>query len=375
MGSSCCPCCPEDSTTKAIDRQMRRGGAEDEELIKLLFLGAGGSGKSTLFKQLKLLHGNGLKEDERVGYRGNIYRNIVDGMKMLIEGNAMFMDDDEHKQAGSSYKFSGAERQSVKVKPPLTLCEKTLATYIEDLDDTVVISPKIAEKLKKAWNDPGISETWKRRSTLQVQESLKYFIENIDRIATSRYIPSVDDVMHVRVKTTGIVEESLTMQERNFKIVDVGGQRSERRKWLNCFSGVTGLIFVASLTAYNQYLYEDEKVNRLDESLMLFKKLLNEDDTFEKTCVVLFLNKDDLFVEMVKDTPITKALPNYDGGQSDVDQYRYIENLYKEEAKDRKVYCHRTCATNTDKMKVIFKSVNHAVINRALIKAGLLPEQ
>jgi len=358
--------------TREIDRRMRHGLAEDEDIIKLLFLGAGGSGKSTLFKQLKLLHGNGLQVDERMGYRSNIYSNVVAGMKTLLEGNTIFVEEAEPRQ-GSTYKFSGAESKSVEVKPPLTLCDENLATYINQLDDASAISPEIAENLKKAWNEPGMQQTWNRRYMLQVQDSLKYFIENIDRIATSGYIPSVDDVMHVRIKTTGIVEESLTMEDRPFKLVDVGGQRSERRKWLNCFSEVTGLIFVASLTAYNQFLYEDEKVNRLKESLMLFKKLLNEDDTFETSCVVLFLNKDDLFVEMVKHTPITKCFPNYKGNLNDDAQYEFISNLYKQQAKDRRIYTHRTCATNTDKMKVIFKSVNHAVINGALIKAGLLP--
>jgi len=373
MGSCCL--CPGDSTTRAIDRQMRHGCAVDEEIIKLLFLGAGGSGKSTLFKQLKLLHGNGLKEGERMGYRSNIYRNIVEGMKTLLEGNALFVEEDEPRQ-GSTYKFAGAERKSVEVKPPLTLCDETLVTYINQLDDAVAISPEIAENLKKAWQEPGMQETWNRRFTLQLQDSLKYFIENIDRIATVEYIPSVEDVMHVRIKTTGIVEESLTMEDRPFQIVDVGGQRSERRKWLNCFSGVTGMIFVASLTAYNQWLYEDEKVNRLKESLMLFKKLLNaEDDTFEKTCVVLFLNKDDLFVEMVKHTPITKCFPDYKGKLNDDEQYDFICNLYKQQANGRRIYSHRTCATSTDKMQAIFKSVNHAVINQALIKSGLLPAE
>jgi len=372
MGN-CCPGCLGDSATRQINRVMRAGLETDEDLIKLLFLGAGGSGKSTLFKQLKLLHGNGLKENERMGYKSNIYHNIVDGMKTLLDGNNMFMEEDEH--SGSTYKFAGAERKSVEIKPTLTPCQQKLATYIEGLDDASTISPDIAENLKEAWKDAGMMETWTRRSKLQLQDSLKYFIENIDRIATTGYIPSVRDVMHVRIKTTGIVEVSLTMEERNFKIVDVGGQRSERRKWLNCFAEVTGLIFVASLTAYNQYLYEDENVNRLTESLMLFKQLLNGSDTFKNACVVLFLNKDDLFVEMIKNTPINSCFPDYKGSQSDDAQYDYISNLYKKEAKSRTIYTHRTCATNTDKMKVIFKSVNHSVINGALIKAGLLPAQ
>ena len=49
----------------------------------------------------------------------------------------------------------------------------------------------------------------------------------------------------------------------NFRLVDVGGQRSERRKWIHCFEDVSSIIFIASLAEYNMCLVEDAKVNRL----------------------------------------------------------------------------------------------------------------
>jgi len=365
-------CLLGDATTRQINRKMRNGLQEDEELIKLLFLGAGGSGKSTLFKQLKMLHGNALKEaEERAHYRSNIYRNLVDGMKTLLEGNAMLLEDTDQK-VGTTIKFTTEEPETVESKSEMLACEESLALYIESLDEAAPMTKEVAEYFKSAWEDPGMQETWRRRSVLQLQDSLKYFIENIDRIATNGYVPSVDDVMHVRIKTTGIVEESLTMEGRAFEIVDVGGQRSERRKWMNCFSDVTGLVFVASLTAYNQFLYEDETVNRLKESLTLFHKLLNESDTFDDACVILFLNKADLFGEMIKTTPITKCLKSYTGPLTEDDQCDFIQSLYEERAGAHKIFTHVTCATNSDQIEIIFKAVNHTLINRALIDAGLL---
>jgi len=366
MGNCCL-----DSTTRQINRQMHQGKSDDDEVIKLLFLGAGGSGKSTLFKQLRLLHGDGLKtEEERLGYKRNIFGNLVDGMKKLLEGNLMLMDE-----TGTTYKFDGDEKETVEVYTNMVPCDENLADYIDALDEGATVNKELADYFRKAWADPGMQETWRRRSVLQLQDSLKYFLENIDRIAEVGYVPSINDVMHVRIKTAGIVEESLRMNDKNFLIVDVGGQRCERRKWMNCFDSVTGLIFVASLTAYNQFLYEDENVNRFRESLMLFKQLLNKDDTFEKAGVVLFLNKSDLFTDMVKETPITKCLPEYDGELTEVDQYNFIKAHYEEAAGTHKIYTHKTCATETDQIKVIFKSVNHNIINRALIDAGLLAPQ
>jgi len=361
-------CWPRDAETARINREMRRGKDQHEELIKLLFLGAGGSGKSTLFKQLRLLHGNGLKDNERLTYKQSIYQNIVEGMKTLLDGNQSLNGDDDDIDGPVLEKPSAIVR-----------CDEKLADYIEQLDEAAPITAECAEKLKKAWKDKGMQQTWENRSLFQLQDSLRYFMKDIDRIAKEGYVPNKDDVMHVRIKTTGIVEENLTMESRPFLIVDVGGQRSERRKWMNCFSGVTGLIFVASLTAYNQVLYEDESVNRLTESLMLFKNIFAE-DTFDEACIVLFLNKADLFQEMIKTKPLKECFDDYKGNETEQEQYSYISNLYEKQAVrtiegkqvQKQVFIHKTCATNTDQMKVIFHAVNQTVIHRMLVKAGLL---
>lgn len=41
-------------------------------------------------------------------------------------------------------------------------------------------------------------------------------------------------------------------------MVDVGGQRSERRKWIHCFENVTSIIFLVALSEYDQILFESE---------------------------------------------------------------------------------------------------------------------
>jgi len=338
-----------DAKTREINAAMRQGANQEQDAIKLLFLGAGGSGKSTLFKQLRLLHGNGLMEKERKKYTKNIYQNIVDGMKLLVQGNMSL--------------FGG-----------LT-CDSEIADYIDCLDDSHKVSKETADYFKKAWADKGIVDTWTNRSKIQVQDSLKYFIANIDRIAEEDYLPSKDDVLHVRVRTTGIVEEKLQINGRSFKIVDVGGQRSERRKWINCFDGVTGLIFVESLISYNQMLYEDETTNRMKESLFLFKTLCSENmPAFRDSCIVLFLNKSDLFSEVIQTEPITSCFSEYTGPQTEDAQYEYIKKKYEMQNTNdnREIFVHKTCATNSDTMKVIFNAVNHTIINRALVQAGLI---
>lgn len=86
----------------------------------------------------------------------------------------------------------------------------------------------------------------------------------------------------------------LTPSPRSIHMVDVGGQRSERKKWIHCFEAVTSIIFCTSLSEYDQVLLEESKTNRMAESLVLFESIINS-RWFARTSIILFLNKIDVF--------------------------------------------------------------------------------
>ena len=71
-------------------------------------------------------------------------------------------------------------------------------------------------------------------------------------------MPTEQDILRTRVKTTGIVEVHFSFKNLNFKLFDVGGQRSERKKWIHCFEDVTAIIFCVAMSEYDQVLHEDE---------------------------------------------------------------------------------------------------------------------
>ncbi|CAF1365999.1 unnamed protein product, partial [Adineta steineri] len=107
------------------------------------------------------------------------------------------------------------------------------------------------------------------------------------------------DILRCRVLTSGIYETIFTVERVRFHMFDVGGQREERRKWIQCFNDVTAIIFVTACDSFNMMLVEDEGENRLRESLELFKNIWNN-RWLRAISVILFLNKQDLLAEKIK---------------------------------------------------------------------------
>jgi hypothetical protein len=169
------------------------------------------------------------------------------------------------------------------------------------------------------------------------------FLDKLDKVLVEDFLPSQDDVLRARVRTTGVGELVftvgdgvicryvlvplllspfslffvivLTLPSFLCRMVDVGGQRSERRKWIHFFEGVTAVIFFASLSEYDQTLQEAKTVNRMHESLTLFKEVCNC-QWFSNTNIILFLNKRDLFEEKIKLKDLKICFPEYEGQYS-----------------------------------------------------------
>jgi len=241
--------------SKEFERQLVSDQRSDQQVNKLLLLGAGESGKSTLFKQMITIYGKGFSLEDRREYIQVVYSNILLSVKTLCD------QTDKLAQRGI---------QGTRVS------QKNLAAkkYIEDLKDETVDS-KAAAHMAAIWADPGIQRTYENRAMYQLNDSTNYFLNKIAEIGASDYIPSEQDVLRSRVRTTGIVESNFVIDGNHFKMMDVGGQRNERKKWLHCFSGVTAILFVVALHEYDQVLFEDEETNRMVEALNLFDEICN----------------------------------------------------------------------------------------------------
>jgi GTPase SAR1 family protein len=223
---------------KELESAMAAQARQEAEKIKLLLLGAGESGKSTIFKQMKVIYGEQYTEAERKQHLPTVYSNIIQAIKVLCEQAVVF------NLVGQ-----------IRAKEQFDL--------VRSLDENDSINVTIGDAIKQLWNDPGIQAVWERRSEFQIIESVKYYFNRIDVIKMPDYLPDKDDILYSRVRTSGIVTERYIIDNTVFEMYDVGGQRNERKKWIHCFEGVTAVIFVAALSEYDQKLFEDASTNRM----------------------------------------------------------------------------------------------------------------
>jgi len=236
---------------KKIDEQLKIAKKLAKSQIKLLVLGAAESGKSTFLKQMQIIHGKGYTEEERSEYKTNILQNLTTSIRLL--SNAMCKLD-------ISYEFN--ENQ--------IFGENFL--NCENLNFDL----KFVEEVKNFWKDHGIQLCYKRRNEFHLFDSASYFLNSVDRISKPDYIPNIQDVLRSRNPTAGICEYVFDIDNFIFGIVDVGGQKSERRKWIHCFDNVNSIIFLASLSEYDQTIPQEEidqeTAYSLNGTLMMSRK-------------------------------------------------------------------------------------------------------
>jgi len=242
-------------------------GDSDTRNVQILLLGSGDSGKTTFLKvrvfynlirilttphqQMRFIYKQSFSSMEEESYRQLIWDNITKGFKTLLDA----MEDME----------LGVAAENIE---NVELIEN--ARYVHGREP---FPESYLEPLKSVWRDPNVQRAWDRRNESALPDkwvspfihaiqtngtlSLSYFFGSLDRLFKTSYTPSDQDIIHAYARTLGIADTVLRPHERKMVMVDVGGQKSERRKWIHCFQDVTSILFLVSLSGYDQCLVED----------------------------------------------------------------------------------------------------------------------
>jgi guanine nucleotide-binding protein subunit alpha-12 len=347
--------------SRKIDRDLKKEERLKRKQVKLLLLGAGESGKSTFLKQMRIIHNVNYDVSAQLEFRKIIYQNVVKGAKVLVDAQRKLgipLADPENKLRGDQ-----------------------LLAYDNFAELNNETFPEIQSVVNKIWSDPGIKATFARRNEFQIIDSVEYFLDHSKRLAVKDYVPTLQDILFCRKTTKGVVEFTMTIDRIPFLFVDVGGQRTQRQKWFQCFDNVTSILFMASASEFDQVILEDRSTNRLVESRNIFDTIVNH-MIFTNISVILFLNKIDLLKKKVETSDISKHFPEfkdvkqvseyakeYQGEPSSLEDVKKFLVYYFLSARKnnlKPMYHHFTIAVDTNNISLVFKDVKDIILKKNL---------
>jgi len=353
MGNACAS--PgSDSERKAnieIDKELMKQSSLAKNETKILLLGTGESGKTTIIKQVRFSFANGFQDkDELLIYRPIIFGNVISSMNTLAK--ALLTEGKLDSLPSESMEFA-----KMMSAPDIAMSSD--------------LNKEVCEAVKHLWGLPLFKERFQNKSDLQLIDSAEYFFNSVDRISDPDWIPTVQDILFSRTRTVGINEIAFKFTGTQMRLVDVGGQRSERRKWIHCFEEVTAIFFITAISEYDQVLREDETTNRMQESMNLFQEISNC-DWFSQTPIILFLNKSDLFKEKLPRVSIKTLFTEFTGPNEYEPAVDYVRNqfLALNTLASRKVFNHVTCATDTENVKFVFRAVQSIFLTNSTTQMG-----
>ncbi|CAB3408600.1 unnamed protein product [Caenorhabditis bovis] len=357
-----------------IEKYLSEDKGIDHGAIKILILGGPSSGKSTIFKQMRIIHSNGFtRPDELESFKSLIFCNIRSIFTQLV---------------------NGANHLSVCIDSIQELIISINETYAQlDADSYQYsaegrMSQKLGEMLKKFWKSQPIQTVFGRRYEIETMDSTKYFLENIERISTADYMPNLEDIVHSRRPTTTINNLVFTYTSLKLNMVDVGGQRSERRKWMHLFDDARVVMFVVDLTGYAKKseesradiarftLFSDwrnhaDKIPDMKVAMKIFQDVVTN-KVLQNAVYLIFFNKVDLFDELLPHVHLKTCFTKFDGENNFEETTQYIQDKFLKSVKTRRsIFPHLTTATNTENIKIVFRACMESVFKANSQATGL----
>jgi len=241
------------------------------------------------------------------------------------------------------------------------------------------------QDVKALWEHPTIRGLVKRRK-LRLEDSSSFFLDDLDRIASLYYVPSDNDILRARVRTMGVSESVFDIQVGPLSVVqwrlyDVGGARGQRQTWVPFFEDANAIIFLAPISAFDQYLEEDQRTNRVDDSLQLFTSIC-ANPLLKSAHLVLFLNKVDVLQKkLAMGVKVRRYITSYGdrpNAVAPVTQYfrahfgRVFYRCEEKEPRGRQLYAHLTSVVDTLATQTIISSVRTAIFQDHLRDSALI---
>ncbi|XP_045189462.2 guanine nucleotide-binding protein G(i) subunit alpha-3-like isoform X1 [Mercenaria mercenaria] len=384
--------------SKSIDNQLQADKDKKQNELSLLLLGGACCGKSTFVKQLRIHYGDGFPEEERLQYKNQVHENIsgaankiIDNMqrlKITFETESMQSQSEEFQRRNPVLDINEMLKNTTPVEDKPTSTKGAnclLAMACNELTKRFAylnikcngLSEIDQKLLLLFWTDTNYQKSFRllqemkgRPGSLTPQEI--YFCDNMERMLKGNYVPTHQDILFIRRPTLGVIEHIFHVDDLIYRVIDVAGQKSQRKKWIHLFESVTVVLFFVALSAFDEVLEEDETLNCLTDSLNTFHDV-SHNHYLDKTDFLLFLNKHDLFTEKLKSVKFKGYVKSYDGENSPDACVKFIRDLFHQHHPCHKqVYTHVSCATDVEMMSDILAKVLDIVAEINVRKSGTL---
>ncbi|KAJ3997476.1 guanine nucleotide binding protein, alpha subunit [Lentinula boryana] len=255
---------------------------------------------------------------------------------------------------------------------------------LQETDDEIAdVIAGCRDDMKAIWEDSTVKEMLSRGKT-RIEDSAGFFLNDVERIAVSNYEPTDDDVIRARLRTLGVQEYKFIFEHgrtagQEWRLYDVGGARSSRAAWWPYFDDVNAIIFLAPISCFDEKLAEDRRVNRLEDSFLLWRSVC-DCKLLSRTQLILFLNKCDLLqAKLQRGVRIRDSVPSFGDRRNDISTAtRYFQQHFKEILRQsspaqRPFFVHLTSVIDTRSTAVTLGAVEESILRDHLRRADLMP--
>ncbi|KAF4563440.1 hypothetical protein EYR40_006830 [Pleurotus pulmonarius] len=428
-----------DAIDEELNRQ-RQAEKKAPKQVKVLLLGQSESGKSTTLKNFQLMHSPKAFRAERALWKAVIQLNIVRSIRLILD--SMTEAQEAHSSpVPSTYSTSSSSRPAsplvekeyprlspdlLKLKmrlSPLLSVEEALTRTLapsgsseleatrliplryssrsntppkepsvyagalwkgalgrlmssdrgndaDDREEVVWDDPKdsglvlhaCAADMTQLWNDPTVRKLLEVQR-LRLEEMAGFFLDSLDRVTAPKYVPSDDDILRARLKTLGV-------SEHRFKL--------KTAAWVPYFDDVEAIIFLAPISCFDQVLQEDPSVNRLEDSILLWKAIVSN-PLLKHTSMILFLNKCDIMkAKLASGIQFSKYVISYADRPNNFETAsnylrKKFSGIHKQcSPKSRSYYCHFTSVIDTSSTLHILQNVQDVLLRSNLEQSSLV---
>lgn len=393
-------------TKKSLEKRKRA--------IKMLLLGQAESGKSTLLKNFQLAFTPIQFQNERGVWKRIVQLNLINSIKIILDAlQSEWAPDNEastplrkehrllHLRLSPLLAYETALNEILSLNPEARdICVRAGSGWKSTLsgdpprpsvdgprsrdllikNDPTQVLEASADDVLSLWADPAVHDVLRSRE-IHLQDSSGFFLDDVSRISMRDYVPTESDIVRARIRTIGVEEhhfvaESGTEKGSEFFIADVGGSRSSRASWIPYFDDVDAILFLAPL-AFNLSLEEDPRVNRLEDSLQLWRAIC-ENKLLANCTLILFLNKKDILVKTLgSGVSVKRYVTSYNDPNDAPHVTKYFKDRFKSYHRKlslhpRPFICYETSAIDTRGTQSVVLAVHDSIIRKNLAKSNLI---